>query len=50
MLYLALSLEPCVAQDESEQDSADIESRHRLDFSLTYLDSFLVFLVVSVQS
>ena len=41
MLYLALSLEPCVAQDESEQDSAEIQSRHRLDLTLTYLDSFL---------
>ena len=41
ILLLALVAEQCAAQDEEEQQSTIMESRHRLDFSIAYLDTFL---------
>jgi hypothetical protein len=41
LLFLALFAGQCLAQDENEQESAIMESRHRLDFSIAYLDTFL---------
>ena len=41
LMFLCFQVVPCVAQDDSDSLASLLESRHRLDFSLVYLDSTL---------